>query len=484
MILGIVYVVGRIISNFVKVSYEEEVLDTFGSQKYASANDIARAGLFNPYPALCLGKYNNNMVGVSHDKEWHAISLGGSGTGKTTSNIIPTLLHFKGSAIVLDIKGELYKATAHKRSQYGQIVVINPTKEDTWRYNPLAACDNTPDGIIECEEFGRNIVPEPPGGAGQNQWVIDTTRALISAFVYEAAVQGEYMSDFVDTILGANVVFDAEGEVVPHHEVLAQRIIHGDDSMRRFGGGYVSENERTRGYYISSASNSLRTFATDEGIRRCTTPLDGKTFNFDMLEEGCTVYLQIPESKLKQSSDLWRIIFMQLLRHLQQRGEYRDRHILVCLDEFPQLGRISDLPEMLATLRSRNVHVLLAGQSIADIDEKYGAVTRRRIIDNCNFISIFGATDPEGQKYFSDMIGQETIIVSSTGENETRTMVGMGGGSQGHNISWQETGRPLIRPEDFRNLGNHVIVVAREIHPMRLQKAYYFLEESEAVNAV
>ncbi len=441
-----------------------------GQQRFANLIDAKNADLVNSQPDMVLGLMDKQIIGPQ-ESDWHSILIGGQGSGKTTCGIIPTLLSFPGSAVVFDIKGELYNATAEQRRQYGNVIVINPTKADTWRYNPLSACDPTPEGIIECQEFGRSLIPDPPGGAGQNQWVIDGARALTSALAYISAVEDGTIFDLVMRMTSAETRRDEEGKIIPGHEVIAESISESDETARLFGGGFVSSDQKTRGYYISNASDFLRTFALDFEIRNCTTPLPGKTFTFDMLEEGTTVYLQIPEAKLKQSADLWRLIFMQLLRHLQARGERKQPHILVCLDEFPQLGKMDQLPEMLATLRSRNVHVMLAGQSIADIDEKYKDVTRRRIIDNCNYISIFNSTDPQGQKYFSDMIGQQTIITRSGGRGSNSSDSGSGGRNQSQN--WQESGQPLIRPEDLRNLGNNVIVIARETWPMKLEKAFF-----------
>ena len=435
----------------------------FGNQRWANKQDIVVSGLANPKPSLVLGLHtsdkNKMLVGPEQETDWHTILVGGAGTGKTSCGIMPTILNFQGSVFVLDIKGEIEEATRAAREQIGPVYVINPTKNDTWSYNPVQACDPSPQGINECLEIGRQLVPYPPGGPGQNQWVYDGARGLASALAYVIAIDEGTLRDVAYNLTSLS------------YQDLVILIDSADDTARMMASSFMVTDDKIKGYYISQASDFLRSFALDHELVRVTTPAD-KEFTFDMLESPCTVYLQVPEQKLQQSADLFRLIFMQLLRHLQARGERKQPHVLVCLDEFPQLGNIPQLPEMLATLRSRNVHLMLAGQSIADIDEKYAQTTRRRIVDNCNYISIFSAADPESQKYFSDMIGQQTVISQSGGTSDS-TSKDTVGGSSGQNRGWQETGQPLLRPEELKNLGNEVVVIARQTYPLRLQKAFY-----------
>lgn len=453
-------------SNLPNLGFKASNSGTHGSQRWAAERDLRTANLLSPKPALILGKYKKQLVGPPPDAEWHSILIGGSGTGKTTCGIIPTILNFPGSAVILDIKGEISRATWQERSQLGPIIEIAPAKEDTYRYDPIAACDDTPEGIVECAELARALIPDPPQGGGNEKWVVDGARGLVSALAYITGVQRQSLTDLAQlvTVQGrhvAKILKQLDNKVVLSY---AQTFL-------------TNESDKTGGYYISKANDYLLPFSLDESIQRLTTPVLGKTFDFGMLndpEKPCTVYLQVPEEKVKQYSDLWRLFFVQLLQHLQRRGEGAQPHILVAIDEFPQLGKMDQLPEMFATLRSRNVHVLLAGQSIADVDDKYGPVVRRRIIDSCNYVSIFGATDPESQKYLSEMLGKQTIITRSGGTSDSSQKLSMTGGSKGQNDNWQETGRELLRPEELRDLGDHVIVVSRQTYPAKLTKTPFF----------
>lgn len=59
--------------------------------------------------------------------EAHFLCFANTGSGKTRSCVIPNLLQWQGSAVVLDIKGELHEVTARRRREMGQeIVVLDP----------------------------------------------------------------------------------------------------------------------------------------------------------------------------------------------------------------------------------------------------------------------------------------------------------------------------------------------------------------------
>ena len=96
----------------------------------------------------------------------------------------------------------------------------------------------------------------------------------------------------------------------------------------------------------------------------------------------------------------------QLILQLERRP---DRHsdeeyiqpLLVLLDGFPCWEKWSGL----TTLRSKNVTFCLMLQSIAQLDEVYGADVRRIIVDNCQYKAILNVTEPDSQEYFSELFG-------------------------------------------------------------------------------
>lgn len=68
--------------------------------------------LHNPGVKLLLGELYGHLIGLEDDR--HIITVAGSRSGKGVSMIIPNLLFYRGSVLVIDPKGELASITARK----------------------------------------------------------------------------------------------------------------------------------------------------------------------------------------------------------------------------------------------------------------------------------------------------------------------------------------------------------------------------------
>src|SRR5579863_3153589 len=80
-----------------------------------------------------LGSIGNQLIGVSDDR--HLMTIAGSRAGKGVSTIIPNLIEYPGSVLVIDPKGENAQVTANRRERgssnvkdfLGQrVVVLDP----------------------------------------------------------------------------------------------------------------------------------------------------------------------------------------------------------------------------------------------------------------------------------------------------------------------------------------------------------------------
>src|SRR5208282_5402962 len=71
----------------------------------------------------------------------HVLLVGGTGSGKGVSVIIPNLLaYFRGSVICFDVKGDLYATCGKRRAARGQrIIRLAPFNDGRDRFNPLDA---------------------------------------------------------------------------------------------------------------------------------------------------------------------------------------------------------------------------------------------------------------------------------------------------------------------------------------------------------
>src|SRR5688500_19855907 len=110
-----------------------------GDGRIARAGDLSAKGIFkSPPTSIVVGKFNGQLVQLSGQQ--FAILAAPTRSGKGVGIVIPNLLSYQGSVVVLDIKQENYTLTSGYRQKYGQeIYLFNPFAEDghTHRWNPL-----------------------------------------------------------------------------------------------------------------------------------------------------------------------------------------------------------------------------------------------------------------------------------------------------------------------------------------------------------
>jgi type IV secretion system protein VirD4 len=122
-----------------------DALTRFGTTHWQTRSEMKRNGFFaKPGGGFLLGKLGSPkskrpfLVSKTFP---HALIVAPTGRGKGVGFVIPNLLTYKGSAVVLDVKGENFRETSRFRASMGDKVFrFAPTDWDrpTHRYNPLA----------------------------------------------------------------------------------------------------------------------------------------------------------------------------------------------------------------------------------------------------------------------------------------------------------------------------------------------------------
>ena len=99
-----------------------------GAARLARPGEIAGAQLYRAGAhSILLGRHRGRLLAFNGDL--HPFLAAATGTGKGVGFVVPNLLHWQGSAIVLDIKGENYTLTSGYRGRtLGQKV---------YRFDPL-----------------------------------------------------------------------------------------------------------------------------------------------------------------------------------------------------------------------------------------------------------------------------------------------------------------------------------------------------------
>ena len=398
---------------------------------------------------VVFGKKGLRLVCSPETKEGMTAVFGGTGSGKTSAVLIPTLRFWQGTALVIDISGDI-----EPKIENPYKIIYAPENADTTPYSPFA----TVDMITDVEE--------------QQEQLMQMTFLLLPDSLQDGDVTVFYKGEARKMLQGALVAYYFAGldfcDICRHivccsFELLIDDIkASGNKLAISLVSGFDGVNEKTVAGVKQEVDKAVMLFATNPKIARSVRrSAGGERSIYPATLETNSVYIAIDDVKLELYAPLLRLITAQTLEYLSARKNKAEPPILICLDEFASLGKMDILPA-LRKLRKKNVRIAFFTQSLADLDLAYGAVERRAMLDNIAYKVVLSASDYETQKYFSDLAGEREVVKktytsSVYGENESRTL----------------EREKIIFPEEFAQLGNSLIL----LHPagvMKLKKNFYF----------
>src|SRR3546814_9871582 len=108
-----------------------------GAARFARESEIKRHG-FRAGSGIVLGRKRGRILTVGGSE--HVIVQAPTRSAKGVGSVIPNLLTWAGSVVVLDVKREKYDASAGFRAHYGQVVNLfhqTDRESNNSRFNPL-----------------------------------------------------------------------------------------------------------------------------------------------------------------------------------------------------------------------------------------------------------------------------------------------------------------------------------------------------------
>lgn len=375
--------------------------------------------------------------------EGHVFVCGGSGSGKTSAILIPTLRSWVGTSFSIDISGDISSNVECDRK-----IVYNPSGEMTIPYNifsPIDALECDSDRVEALAQLAYLIMPELQNSSANANYFQNGGRAILTA----ALVWGYHAGlDFVDicqqiTDQSYSALFTAIDQSK-------------DQAAIRYINQFQGNSEQNTAGCKQNADRAVALFSTNARVRNSIRrPAVGETaFTCSCLEDH-NVFVLIPDAKLELLSPLLHIITAQILNYLASRPADHTSPILLSLDEFVSLGKL-DIAPALRKLRKKHVRIIVLTQSIADIDALYTHDYRKSMMNNFSFKVILSASDTDSQRYFAELIGKE----------DAEKQIGINKKTVPQ--------RYVVEPAELAHLGNDLIL----LHPdgyKRLSKNFYFM---------
>ncbi|MDD9309786.1 type IV secretory system conjugative DNA transfer family protein [Cytobacillus firmus] len=401
-------------------------------------------------------------------------SFGGAGTGKTAGYGIPNILHNADvvgeSMVITDPKGELYNKTAGYLKEKGYEILYFNLLDMTrsLRYNPLDYVSNTEEALSLANMIISNT--EGKNSSGDSMW------------------KNAEMAYFASLMMYLKETMPRELQTVKSVLQLGTRIGSDEDVLDDMFSGLPDDSEALEMYNIFRlAQDKTRAgILIGFGVRlklwvsKSVANITA-TSDFDLNQLGkkkTALYLMIPDSD--STFDLLPALMLdQMFNELYKQAGRNDSERLTVdvrcfLDELANIAAINDFERKVSTMRSRGISVVPIFQSITQFKNRYDHDRWSEILASSDTIVFLGTADKMTAKYFSEKLGNTTLLINSLSES---TNDRGDSESKSHNV----IGRTLMSPDELERMeGDKVIVFQRGRYPMMLDKHFYFKQKKWA----
>lgn len=400
---------------------------------------------------IIFGQQKGHVVFSPVNREGHVAVFGGSGLGKTSALLIPTLGSWTGTSFTIDIAGDI-----SKNVDIPNKMIYAPAESDSVPYNIFGSIDDfqsEEDKNEALEELAFLLMPEDETMADAARFFCTEGRKILTAALIAFYYQGLDFVPICEKIMGSS------------WKTLFNEIdLTGYEKAIQYINSFEGASEQNTAGCKQAADAAIKLFAVNERVKSSVRrPRSYEVaFTPSKLEQN-NVFVIVPDSRLKLYAPLLHILTAQSLEYFSTRSEDKKNTILFCLDEFASFERL-EMTDALRKLRKKHIRIMVLTQSMADIDLIYGHDERMAMMNNFRFKVVLGADDSDTQEYFAKLIGQKDVKKHSTSSNGCQTT-----------RTKTEAKEWVIAPEDLARLGKYLIL----LHPdgyLKLRKNFYYIE--------
>jgi type IV secretion system protein VirD4 len=399
------------------------------------------------------------------DRFPHAMMTAPTGRGKGTGFVIPNLLHFTGSGIILDVKGENFAKTSIHR-QHGlknAIWYFSPFDEErgSHRFNPLARIAALPSAERQYTALNSMadlfLIPE---GESAQSFFNAGKRLFIASCLYAIEKRrptlgyaGEIMAGGGDKKKTYTTI--AEDTQIP---IVSRTFLEMADVP-----------EKTLGAYVSVIQGSGLELWNDPAVDRVTSASD---FDFSTFRaKPQSLYIVIQPEHLKTLAPLVRLLFADAIASLQRKepGPDEPHAVMFLMDEFDQLGRQPLVLSSIKTIRSFGGRFLIISQTIPGLDDIYGETGRRSLQGGAGVQIYMTPQDDRTADVLSNALGRSTVTAVTESQSRIRAL------EDSANVSRRSEERPLISANEVLRFPlDEVLVLAEGQYPIRARHVRYY----------
>ncbi|WP_028203781.1 type IV secretory system conjugative DNA transfer family protein [Paraburkholderia nodosa] len=428
-------------------------------------------------PALVVGVWRGRYLRFAGQQ--FVLLAAPARSGKGVGIVVPNLLSYPDSVVVLDIKQENFNLTAGFRRAHGhEVYLFNPFAEDgrTHRYNPLSAIS---DGVLRAGEILAIGYALYPVGGHDDFWK-DQARNLFLGIVlllcewHDARRAGNTdVPDYPVTM--GEVLRQSSGNGVPVKAYLQQALVQNrrllsgacTDALNRF----LANDDKVLASILATFNAPLTIWANPV-VDAATSAND---FDLrDVRRRRMSVYVGITPDHLSEAALLVNLVFSQLVnlntRQLPHDSPELKVQCLLLMDEFTSVGKIHIIARAVAYMAGYNLRLLSIVQSVSQLESVYGRADARTFVTNHAMQIIYAPREQKDANEYSEMLGTFTDRSRSVSRSNA-----IFGGRSGSSESFSEQRRALLLPQELKELGREKeIILLENTKPILAERICYW----------
>jgi type IV secretion system protein VirD4 len=464
-----------------------------GDARFANSSEIANTGLTKEKQGIIVGRRKGQYL--IYGGEQFVLMAAPTRSGKGVGIVIPNLLNYSESVVVLDTKQENYKKTAGFRKKWGQdIYLFNPFADDlrSHRYNPLFYIGKGHFRIADIQSIASVLYP----GEGRDTFFDDQAANLFLGIVLylcetphlprtigealrQSSGKGKPPREYIQGIINSrNFIEHKERDGKKGKVTLLPKTEWKPDELPPLSMECVDALNRFCNTSDNTMTSILASFNAPLGIWAnpvVDAATSGNDFDLrDVRRRKMTIYVGVKPRYLKESRRLLNLFFSQLIHlntdELPEDNESLKYQCLLLLDEFTSIGRLAILEVAVSYIAGYNLRLLPIIQSTSQLTAVYKDYARN-FITNFAMRILFPPSDDQDAKEYSEMLGYETVKGRSRSRNVGAKT------SRGETESDQR--RALLLPQELKGMGEDAEIISLEhTKPIRCKKICYYKEDA------
>lgn len=322
---------------------------------------------------------------LRNDGDQHVMVIGSPGQGKSRGFVIPTMMSFKGSQMVLDMSGELFEETSgYLKDQGYEIFLLAPGSKFTDGYNPLDLISTDPNQrITDLQKLTQMLLPERLRSDSSDFWE-ESARILLTAmlgFVLECPDARKSLSELYRILNSMSDERKAIIQLLENYEtVLSDQTRM---QLTKFAGRHEKLGEGIAAEIVAKL-NFLQNPLVEALTSITTIPID------TIRKRKLVIFVQADWNAMQIYERLISMFIQQMADKLVQMGPLRngEHEVLMMLDEFGNGGRIDTVLTLAPLIRKNGVRFVFILQDGAQLERLYQR-SGQKILMGASTIKLF-----------------------------------------------------------------------------------------------